>query len=118
MNKLTPEEQISALNAKCALLAASLKQAEAEGRRDTRRAYGELEDCANMFGCYNEYHWALLKAIEKFTGAGDKDSTKELDLGDCETVKMLANIGDLLADQAWSSSQGYVKKAQAMREAR
>lgn len=109
-------ETIEALTAKCALLSASLKQAEAEAREGIRKAGGELDDCAGMLDCYASWHLALFRAIERYSD-DPRHRGEVLDVGTRHNIAQLASIGAYLADQAYSEAHGYNQKAKAIRGA-
>ena len=115
-NTLTPKETIEALSAKCALLAASLKQVEAEGQKAIRNVAGELDDCSDLMDCYAIWSLALFSAIERFTD-GSPNDFEPLDASDRITVSRLASIGADLADRAYGSAKKYSQKAEEMRGA-
>lgn len=102
----TDAETIAALAAKCALLATSLKQAEAEGHKASQTIAGKLEDCAVLLECHASWNLALFQAIELYT-ATEPMSTDALTCGPRQTVAQLAGIGIYLADNAWSTAVSY-----------
>ncbi len=105
---LTQAEQIEALTNKCALLAASLKQAETQS---THRARLDAVDCASIYKEHSGWHLALFEAIGKFADNQHQQGLP-LDPGDRETVCQLAAIGTYLADYARETSSTYLESAE------
>ncbi len=106
---LTQAEQIEALTAKCALLAASLKQAETQS---THRARLDAVDCASLYREHSCWHLALFEAIGKFADDQHRQGLA-LDVGDRETVFQLAKIGVYLADAAVDVADTYKTDAES-----
>lgn len=116
MSSLTDTETIAALTAKCALLAASLAQAEAEGHKATKAAAVELEECAALMDCYSGQLLALFQVIDRYTDTG-KFNMEPLSIGERQTVAQLAGVGVYLADHAYSVASDYQRTAKEMRGA-
>lgn len=106
----TDAETIAALEAKCLLLAASLKQAEGQAAKTVSRLEDATTDCASLFDCYASWHFALFQAIEHYTDAG-KLNMEPLGIGERSTVAQLAGIGAYLADHAYSVAADFMREA-------
>lgn len=107
----TDAETIEALTAKCALLAASLRQAEAGTSNATKRAVDIATDCAALLDYHASWHFALFQAIEHYTDAGNLNM-EPLGMGERRTVAQLANIGGYLSDQAYGTAADFTRRTE------
>jgi hypothetical protein len=107
---LTDAERIAALENECALLAASLRQAKAEGAAKAKQASITAIDCAAVFSEQSEWHLTLYKAMGKFVDQGEHESNG-LSFADRDTISGLAGIGLYLADGGFGTAERYSAQA-------
>ncbi len=108
---LTQAERIAALEEKCTLLAASLRQAETQTADRIRRARNDTVDCARLYKKHSLWSLASFASINRFA---DEKHLKGLvlDEGDRQAVCTLARLGEYLADYAADVANNYREDAE------
>ena len=105
---LTDSDRIDALENKCALLAASLRHAEADGAAKLRSAAILALDCANGYTELAEWSRALFASIQHFAR---QDGTS------ANIVRNLAGVGFFVAEQAECQAEGFGGAAEQLLDA-
>ncbi|MDD2742702.1 MAG: hypothetical protein PHV02_10530 [Rhodocyclaceae bacterium] len=117
--------EVEGLKAKCALLSASLNQADKEIDKlrhtvtdsevlaTTKKAIAALDDCAGAATCYHQWDFAIFEAIGKMAGHPD-DIEKALPVQDRITISRLAEIARYLLDEAATSAEAFREQAELL----